>query len=560
MRKIILSLAFITAIAATSCKKYLDDAYKNPNLDTSAPPEEVLQSCISNMHYGMAFDARQLGFYVQNFASVVGLNQWERQGYLLTGGSANQGSDTYRMHYWNMGFNIIDMIDSGKVSGKFDYVAASYSLNAWSWMVTADQYGEMPVLQAFEKGRLAFDYDNQDVAYNLSIRYCDSALAYWNRAAAMTAPTLAIGDAFFYRGDQAKWKKFVYGLKARLYSRWGNKAGFITNQADSVIKYVDLAFASTADDAMVRFDINKPLTNSRNFFGPTRGNVGGFRVGAFPAAILSRNLTTIVGAPSSNVFGNLIDDPRANYMFRPSPDGIHRGIICNQQADNGTTPTDRRVPSFWGTVAQTASPGLGVDTGARTFFRNDAPFPIMTYSELQFLKAEILLKKGQNAAAKTAFENGINGHIDMLNTHFTGYLQPLGVNSPATFTNVQISPASRALLIGDPFLNPPANALSLRHIMCQKYIACYGWGFAETWVDMRKYDFADAVYPNATMANPNFYSILPLISLFPDNAGKQAHRIRPRYDSEYLWNIPALTSVGGFAIDYHTKKTWFAQP
>ena len=546
MKKIIISLAIIVAVigTASSCKKYLDGAYKNPNLPTSAPPEQVLLSCIANMHYGMAFDARQLGFYTQNFASVVGLNQWERQGYLLTGGSGNQGSDVYRMHYWNMGFNIIDMIDSSKLTGKFDYTAAAFSLNAWSWLVTADCYGEMPVKQAFEKGRLSFDYDNQDVAYNLALSYCDSAQKYWALAAAMPTSTLAVGDQYFFGGNQGRWVKFVNGLRARLYSRWGNKAGFLTNRVDSVIKYVDLAMSSTTDDAFVRFNINFPLSNSRNFFGPTRNNVGGFRVGAFPVNILNGT----VFDPT-----NTFVDPRANYMFRPSPDGIHRGILCNQQADNGTTPTDRRVPSFWGTVAQTAAPTGGIDTGARTFFKNDAPFPIMTYSELQFLKAEMLFRKGLNTAAKMSYENGINGHFDMLNTHFTGYLQTVGANSPAVGTHVPIPATSRTAFLANANFNPPANALSLRHIMCEKYIACYGWGFGETWVDLRKYDYDTAnIYKS--------YVILPLISLFPDNAGKQAQRIRPRYDSEYLWNIPALQSVGGFAMDYHTKKTWFAQP
>jgi hypothetical protein len=544
IKKIVVASLVLLTLSLSSCKKYLDDAYKNPNLPTSAPPEEVLKSCISNMHYGMAFDSRQLGFYIQNFASASGINQWERQGYLLIGGSANQGSDLYRMHYWNFGYNIIDMIDSGRITGKFDYVAAAFSLNAWSWMALADQYGEMPVLQAFEKGRLAFDYDNQDVAYNLALRYCDSAQKYWTLAAAMPSPTLAIGDNFFYKGNQTRWQRFVNGTKARIYSRWGNKSGFLTNQADSVIKYVDLSLQSTADDAMVRFDINLPLTTSRNFFGPSRGNVATFRVGAFPCNILR----TVVFNPTSTFV-----DPRANYMFRPSPDGVHRGILCNQQADNGTTPTDRRVPSFWGTVGQFSAPT--VDTGARTFFRNDSPFPIMTYSELQFLKAEMQFRKGNLVGAKASYENGINGHIDMLNTHFTGYLQPVGTISPAVGVHVPISAASRAALLANADQNPLAANLTLKHIMCQKYIACFGWGFAETWVDMRKYDYdVINIYPT--------YTILPNsgTGIFPDNAGKQAHRVRPRYDSEYLWNIPALTSVGGFLPDYHTKKTWFAQP
>ena len=42
--------------------------------------------------------------------------------------------------------------------------------------------------------------------------------------------------------------------------------------------------------------------------------------------------------------------------------------------------------------------------------------------------------------------------------------------------------------------------------------------------------------------------------------GKLVQRIRPRYNSEYVWNIPALTVIGGLALDYHTKPTWIIQP
>jgi hypothetical protein len=139
--KRIIFLILVVSLVSASCKKYLDDAYKNPNLPTYSSPETVLLSCISGMHRGIAFDSRAIGFYTQNFANIV-TNPYnpERHGYA-------PGSDTYgdiwRMHYWNMGFNIIDMIDSGRVAGKFDYVAAAYTLYAWSWLTLADVHGQI---------------------------------------------------------------------------------------------------------------------------------------------------------------------------------------------------------------------------------------------------------------------------------------------------------------------------------------------------------------------------------------------------------------------------------
>jgi hypothetical protein len=94
--------------------------------------------------------------------------------------------------------------------------------------------------------------------------------------------------------------------------------------------------------------------------------------------------------------------------------------------------------------------------------------------------------------------------------------------------------------------------LTLSMIMQQKYIAQWGWGFIETWSDLRRFDYSNTMYPGFVVPDATI--------LFADNAGKLAYRVRPRYNSEYIWNIEALTAIGGFQQDFHTKKMWFHQP
>ena len=48
-------------------------------------------------------------------------------------------------------------------------------------------------------------------------------------------------------------------------------------------------------------------------------------------------------------------------------------------------------------------------------------------------------------------------------------------------------------------------------------------------------------------------------NLYPDNSGKPAYRIRPRYNSEYVWNRAGLDAIGGLATDYHTKPLWITE-
>ena len=67
---------------------------------------------------------------------------------------------------------------------------------------------------------------------------------------------------------------------------------------------------------------------------------------------------------------------------------------------------------------------------------------------------------------------------------------------------------------------------------------------------MRKFKYDPLVYTGYA----------PPASIFPDNSGKYVYRVRPRYNSEYIWNIEALKIIGGLDIDYHTKPTWFVNP
>ena len=96
------------------------------------------------------------------------------------------------------------------------------------------------------------------------------------------------------------------------------------------------------------------------------------------------------------------------------------------------------------------------------------------------------------------------------------------------------------------------SALTVSNILLQKYIAQYGWGFIETWSDIRRYHY-DA-------SKLNGFTPLVQTSLYPDNNGKYAYRYRPRYASEYVWNQEALDKIGALNADYHTYEMWFSKP
>lgn len=214
-----------------------------------------------------------------------------------------------------------------------------------------------------------------------------------------------------------------------------------------------------------------------------------------------------------------------------------------------------RPENFWGVSQNPTASNASTPSpqGPRFIFRNDAPFPIITATEMHFLKSEAAFKKGDKATALTSYKEGINQHFQMLRTTYN-------VNIPA---GRELTPGAIDAYLANPMVVPAtAEGLTLSKIMLQKYIAMFGYGVLETWVDMRRYHYVDADPSGSGQVYANFAP--PTGSdLFQDNNGELIYRYYPRFNSEYVWNINELNRIGATSINYHanpTEKIWFALP
>ena len=505
----------------TSCKKYLDEAFPNPNKPVTVDPDLVLPTIINNTARGLFFDSRFLGNYISYWHRTTTGITWERMGY--DPGSDN-GAEKWRTHYWNSGINSLNVMRDGRNSGRPEYPGAAWALFAMSWLQLTDYHGEVILDEAFKSEQLTFKYNTQEQVYDWVKVCADSALFYFNQVTSPSDGFATKGDKYFYGGNIDRWKKFVYGVKALLYHRYINKANY---SADSVIKYVDLSFASAADDAVIKFDASiAPIsTNALNFYGPVRNNLATYRASKYLIDLMSGRVFFNAGTDTTV-------DPRRGYIFRPDSNGTFFGLPANNGFTGFTSKT--RPWNFWGYDSTVVRSG-GPDNDARTFFKNASAFPILTYGWLQFVKAEAAFKKGSMALAKSSYINGINGSFDLLlGNGYTGYV-PIGA-------------AARTAYINDPNVTPAS--LTLSHIMLQKFVSLWPYGMEEIWVDLRKYNYDANI----------FIGYQPVGSLYPDNAGKLVQRARPRYNSEYLWNVGELQKIGALATDYHTVPVWFTKP
>lgn len=245
------------------------------------------------------------------------------------------------------------------------------------------------------------------------------------------------------------------------------------------------------------------------------------------------------------------------------------------------------APSFYGRNATSQYQGSEHDGKGRWIYRDDAPYILMTYAEIQFCVAETYYKMNNKGEALKAFVKGVKADMD-----FTArYIYP-GTKGEATGGDKITKELFTALAqeyVGGPYVEGLSeDDLTLSHIMMQKWVALYPWGAHEAWVDMRKYHYDieySGEYPklnngwSETIINQKWDTddtkVYKGLYLAPAqvlsrkgqyntrNQGSPCYRVRPRYNSEYMWNIPsleALKPISGTAENYQCSIPWFAYP
>lgn len=543
---IILGLGSVV-LMLSSCKKQIDNAYLNPNANVVEPVESILPSVIGSFSafyssagtgYGLQNDGYLLGRYIQYWGYYQASENYSMMG-PATPASDNTGS-IWAAVYYGQGQNVNRIIEWGSQQQKWDYVGVAWAIRAWGWLQLTNQYNDAILKEAFNTSLQQFHYDSSYLFYDSCRAICFRALNFLNRTdGAVSQANLAIGDAYFYKGDVNKWKKFVYGILARSYNDLTNKTIYSTNgYADSAIKYASLAMSVNADNATCKF-AGGTTSGVNNYYGPFRGNIGGIRQSAFIADLMSGN--------NASAFVNVFD-PRTPYMLRENLNGTYKGIV--PWLGNAGMSANDYPQNYWGDSLYTSITAPKVNK-SRYIFQDSSEYPMMTASEMQLIIAESYFRKGNPASALTAYTNAISLNFDML----TSPTQMYSNNIPPAKL---ITAATKAAYLANPAIVPTPDKLTLTHIMLQKYIALYGWGVHETWTDMRRYHYIDKDPMTGNQVYAGF--TLPSgIYMYPTNNGNPVYRCRPRYNSEYLYDVPELTRIGAENADYNTYECWFSQ-
>ncbi|MFN5188796.1 MAG: SusD/RagB family nutrient-binding outer membrane lipoprotein [Chitinophagia bacterium] len=530
-------------VIAVSCSKKIDEAYKNPNYDVKVAPQTLMPQIVASMAgnyggHGPMNDIRYIGAYVQNFAFSGTQSNFDRMGHT----NADVAQSFWRSHYYDIGQNNVKLIEWALENKQWELAGVGKAIFAWSWLTLTDYHGEVILKDAFNTDLITFKYDTQEEVYMHARKLSFEALDLLNKTGENgSQAALATGDAFLYGGNVSKWKKFVYGVLARTHHHLTNKSIY---KADSLLYYTNLAMKETTDDALVKFAATS-VSATNNFLGPFRNNLGGATVTS-PTAIRQSAFIADLMSGLNPAFSGVVD-PRAIYLLRKNTNGTFKGVepVKGQLVLAGAD----RPENFHG-VSQatgTVNTAPATDVNCRFIFRHSAPFPVMTATEMAFIRAEAAFIKGDKATALTAYRDGISKHFDLLMANY---------NTNVPTADLLTAAKRDAFLANTAVVPASANSLTLPMIMLQKYIALWGHGTFETWVDMRRYHYTDKD-ANGVQVYTGF-TLPAAADIFQDNGGKMAYRMRPRFNSEYVWNINELNRIGATAIDYHTKEMWFS--
>jgi hypothetical protein len=509
------------SLVTTGCDNFLD-VNTNPNAPQTVAANLYLPPMLHWLVSGQQWDGRFIGRYTQNWTfPTTSITTWDRMGYDPSSDNAGQ---QWRDVYWSFGQNLIDMMELAEAEERWDVLGLGYLLKAWGWQALTDLHGEIIITEAIDQTKFSFSYDSQEFAYEEVRRLLALAIENLERTdGAVDAAYMARGDKIF-DGDREKWLRFAHGLMALNLNHYTNKASY---DPAAVIAAVDRSMQSNADDALLAYPAT--LNDDTNFLGRSRGNFPSYRQTQF-----------VVQLMDGTHFGAV--DPRMSRMLAIAPDSVYRGLDPNVANSLNSLPVAQRPNNFYG-YAGTG----GLQLPGRYLFDDKVSMPVMTYAQLQFVKAEAAYLMGDRALALDAYTKGISAHIDFVNAR----------NNDNNQTPTQITAAEKAAFLADPNIVPAAADLTLSHIMSQKYIAQWAWAHNETWLDLRRYNYTDMDPASGMQVFPGF---TPPTNLYPDNAGKLVERIRPRFNSEYVWNRPGLDAIGGLETDFHTKPLWITEP
>ncbi len=393
---------------------------------------------------------------------------------------------------------LTDVEDMYKISDQLkenNYKAIALVYKSWAYSILTDLYGDIPYSQATKasEGNFSPAFDKQKDIYIQILKDLETANSLFDDTKALTYGGDLVYNANVLSGSKnigiQKWKKFTNSLRLRLLLRISKRDGEINvnQQINSILANptTNPVFAANADEAIFRypgtFPYFNPYFNARTL---------GWRDGTYFTKFFLNHM-------------NAVSDPRRAIWSTPV---TVNGLSVYQGIESGYPTSLEYIVgrnSSYNDILRT-SPLLGV---------------MMTYSEVEFINAELALKGySTGKTAKAHYEAGI-----------TASMFQWGASIPAGFLNQA----------GMAYNSTGTIPQQLEQIILQKYYA-YLFVDYQSWFEKRRTGYP--VLPRGTG--------IPAENIFPSRVPYPTYL--QSLNSSNLQS--AITSMGG---DGSTVKVWW---
>lgn len=434
-------LAIVLGGMACSCSDdYMEDLNTDPSKASSIDPNAQLTT-VELQTYGDLGMVEIYRNYIYAFTQQL-MGCWNTTNY---GGrhtvDNNEMSRIWTSFYPKAIKNVTDAIyRSSEEESKTNINAALRIYRVYLMSIITDIYGDVPYSEAglgYLEEKYNPRYDTQEEIYN------NFFVELKDAGAALAAGGDKITGDVIYNGDVAKWKKLANSLRLRFAMRISKVAPekarqefeealaadggvFAGNEDDALIKYMDISF-SFGQDSYTDYRGN---ALSQLFFGNDPANNSSYLCSTFFNQLYN------TGDPRTFMIGRFYYD---GLMSSTKPDNridltdeiIEKGIQMNPcvpgsfSYDPWPTGYDSDImkeiaktnPSVETTMARETEPKL-----ANNFLKGDNPGVVMTYAEVNFLKAEAALN-GWNVGGETVeqlYSKGVRAAMDFLTDNY-GY-------------------------------------------------------------------------------------------------------------------------------------------
>jgi hypothetical protein len=425
MKKLIqlISLTLVLCVAS-SCTDDFADLNKDPNKIDKISPGTLLNPILYNLASfntersdAFTFDLMQVSLPYPSVSG--GIHRYD------VGESA--GNSTWNTYYrWIT--NIKEMHAAARAAEDPNYQAIALTLNAWAYSILSDSFGDVPMEEAgrADEGIFQPKFNTQQEIYSQILNDLQRANDLYT-----SSKPMVYGVDLLYGNNILKWQKFTNSLRLRLLLRVAKKpemngyaqlAEILSNPA----KYP--VFTSNDDAAILK------ITGVAPNVSPW-GRAIDFTTGRAASQFFLENL-------------NNMNDPR-----------LPKFATQARSSDGKTTIGYRGIPSgFEGSDSQFNFLSSNLNIALVT-----APMisVIMTYAEVEFIRAELGQQGRIPADAREAYEKGVKAAIEQWGaTMPSGYF----TNANAAYNN------------------------TLERIMLQKYYALF-FNDYQQWFEYRRTGF-----------------------------------------------------------------------